>query len=243
MGLLMICFEKNLRMQTNFQHITEQIETGGSLSPFLFLSQNLELLDTSLHSFIHELLNKHQIDTQSLFTLPDTWESIKIKEIREFINYWNTKPRFAFQIFFIENISRMTTQAANAALKFFEEPWEGNIIFLTSNSESEILDTVLSRVQKIRIQNNREASVRAEYYDMVYNYFTRWDIGLVTYLYTTKLEKQEYSDMLRAVFEFVRTTRRYTHVLDELERDIQWITKNNLNGKYVIDKYMTLFWA
>jgi DNA polymerase III delta prime subunit len=67
-------------------------------------------------------LKKNEIDTQSLFHLQDTGEALKIDEVKRFLSQGSVRPRFAFQVFFIENISRMTLQAQNACLKFFEEP-------------------------------------------------------------------------------------------------------------------------
>lgn len=101
-----------------------------------------------------QLLQQFQIDKNSLFVLEDTGESIKIEEIRKFLSSANEKPRFLFQVFIIENISRLTLQSANACLKFLEEPGFGNIIFLTNQSEAEVLDTILSRVQTIRSEKN-----------------------------------------------------------------------------------------
>ncbi|NCO31472.1 hypothetical protein GW891_01280 [bacterium] len=47
---------------------------------------------------------------------------MKIKEIKSFVEYSNSKSPFKFQIFFIENISRLTPTSSNSLLKFFEEP-------------------------------------------------------------------------------------------------------------------------
>ncbi|MBT3727533.1 hypothetical protein HOG21_07985 [bacterium] len=58
---------------------------------------------------------------------------MKINEIKEFVLNSNSKPPFKFQIFFIENVSRLTLKASNSLLKFFEEPSSINIIFLTNN--------------------------------------------------------------------------------------------------------------
>lgn len=132
------------------KNIAEKIKKGESMSPFLFLSSNLELISSEVESLAKILLKEHDIDINSLFLLRDTAESIKIEEMRSFLSKGNEKPRFKFQIFLIENISRMTLQSANAALKFFEEPGYGNIIFLTNLSEADVLDTILSRVQVIR---------------------------------------------------------------------------------------------
>jgi DNA polymerase III gamma/tau subunit len=52
----------------------------------------------------------------------DSNEKIKINELREFILKSTIKPPFQFQIFLIEDISRMTLESSHACLKFLEEP-------------------------------------------------------------------------------------------------------------------------
>ena len=44
------------------------------------------------------------------------------EDLKEFLNFSHTKPNYPFQIFFIENIYRLTLTSANSLLKFFEEP-------------------------------------------------------------------------------------------------------------------------
>lgn len=116
--------------------IKRQIEKGGEISPFLFLSTNMEILDAEVGSIALALLDDYDISHTQLFSLRDDGESIKIKDMKIFLEKAHRKSSFRFQIFFIENISRMTLKSANAALKFLEEPGEGNIVFLTNNSEA-----------------------------------------------------------------------------------------------------------
>ena len=102
--------------------IISQIEKGGEVSPFLFLSSNTEILDADIHALALELLSSHNISKTQLFTLSDDGESIKIKDMKNFLSTSHKKASFRFQIFLIQNISRMTLKASNAALKFLEEP-------------------------------------------------------------------------------------------------------------------------
>ena len=105
-------------------NIQSQIEKGGEISPFLFLSANTEVLDAEVESLALSLLNAHGISKTQLFTLPNDGESIKIKEMKLFLENAHRRASFQFQIFLIQDISRMTIKAANAALKFLEEPGE-----------------------------------------------------------------------------------------------------------------------
>jgi len=223
---------------SNFDVIQTQIEKGGEISPFLFLSPNLEILHWELYNYILWLLGEYNIDRQSLFYISDTPDAIKIEEIKKLLAHGEIKPRFQFQIFCIENSSRMTTQAQNSCLKFFEEPWEGNIIILTNSSESGILETILSRVQSISIQNNTSSSGSEFYYDMIYSYAEQQSDELIRYIFSAKLEKHEYVEFLKSLIEYIAKNRSHTWLLDEIHEDINGILKNNLQGKYIVDKYI-----
>lgn len=50
-----------------------------------------------------------------------------------------------YKVLILENIERMTTSAANAFLKYFEEPFPKTLIIATTRNKSEIMDTIISR--------------------------------------------------------------------------------------------------
>ncbi len=225
-------------MKDLYPFICEAIRKGQVLAPFLFVWPNQELVNAKIRELTGWLLSEHDIDTNSLFMLSDDTQAIKIQEMREFISKSNEKPRFAFQVFFIENIGRMTTQSANAALKFFEEPGVGNIIFLSNASEAWVLPTVLSRVQTIRVDGGSSDDYDGQYDDMVEQYFSGWDIGLISFLYSFKWETGDYKNILRSIIAYIQRTGNHALILEELEKDIQGLHSNNLSGKYVVDKYL-----
>jgi len=221
-----------------FKNIEIQIERGSEISPFLFLSPNLELLHWELVIYLQGLLSEHKIDNQSLFSLSDTSQALKIEEVKKFLSAWEVKARFSFQIFLIENISRMTTQAQNACLKFFEEPWKGNVIILTASWESWILETILSRVQIITLTAGTSSRVSEFYYDMISSYILQQSDELIRYMFSAKLEKEDYISFLVSLVEYISKTGTYTWLLDEIHEDINGIISNNLQGKYITDKYI-----
>jgi DNA polymerase III gamma/tau subunit len=71
---------------------------------------------------IEKLFARFEVDRHHIHILKDDGESLKIETIRKFIQQSNLKSSDLFQIFVIENISRLTLQSANASLKFLEEP-------------------------------------------------------------------------------------------------------------------------
>lgn len=53
-------------------------------------------------------------------------------------------------IYVINLVENMNTQAVNSLLKFLEEPPAGTYAFLTTENESKVLPTILSRCEKLR---------------------------------------------------------------------------------------------
>ena len=56
------------------------------------------------------------------------------------------------KVVLLENIERMTTEAANAFLKTCEEPLPRRLIIATTSHSSQLLDTIVSRALTIRFQ-------------------------------------------------------------------------------------------
>lgn len=76
---------------------------------------------------------------------------IGIDEVRELQQALSYEPYMAqFKVALIEDAEKMTTQAANALLKFLEEPVGDAVIILTTNNLSGILPTIVSRCQVYR---------------------------------------------------------------------------------------------
>ncbi len=132
----------------------------------------------------------------------------------------------------------MTTQAQNSCLKFFEEPWEWNIIILTNSSESGVLETILSRVQSISMQKTNTSQISEFYYDMIYSHAQQQSDELIRYMFSAKLEKQDYVSFLMSLIEYISKNSEFIWLLDEIHEDVNGILKNNLQGKYIADKYI-----
>jgi len=219
-------------------NLIKGIEKGEEISPFLFLSSNKELLTTMVNGIALDLLNYFNIPKSYLFTLEDSQEKIKISEIKDFFSQVNLSTPYKVQIFFIENISRMTLQAANSSLKILEEPWKTNIIFLSDTSESMILDTILSRVQ---IQNLswKTLEKRDEFYlSIISSYLKENSEEIISYFFKNKLEKQDYIKFLDNLIIYAKENMVFIDYLDEINDDINMINTNNVNAKYVVDKWI-----
>ncbi|MFK7779923.1 MAG: hypothetical protein QM490_02145 [Candidatus Gracilibacteria bacterium] len=219
-------------------NIIGQINKGDKKSPFLFLGKNSEILNSNVKNLGLELLKHFKIPQIYLYTLEDNGEKIKIKDIKEFVYPSNSKPPFKFQIFFIENISRFTISAGNSLLKFFEEPDVTNLIFLTNSSESGVLDTILSRVQTFDLGGTTIIEKNNFYFSLIVNYINNNDAEIFSYFFRNKLEKEDYINFLKNLIIYSKENLVFIEHLTEIDDDINAIKQNNVNAKYVVDKWL-----
>jgi hypothetical protein len=109
-------------MNEIFEKIIEKIEKGDEISPFLFISKNLEILNEEIKLLSYKIFEKYSIPKVFLYVFEDKNEKIKVQEIKKFVEIANIASPHKIQIFFIQNIQNLTIGASNNLLKFFEEP-------------------------------------------------------------------------------------------------------------------------
>lgn len=76
---------------------------------------------------------------------------LKIEEIKNLIQKINLSRQLNYRFVIIQSVERMTIAAANAFLKTLEEPPEKTIFLLTTNDQSRVPKTILSRCQITKI--------------------------------------------------------------------------------------------
>ncbi len=229
-------------MEKLVNNIIKKIKKGEEISPFLFIDKNLEIANQNIKNIALEILEKLKIPKVFLYVFEDEGKSIKVKEMRDFSEKANIKTPYPIQIFFIENISKLTTGAGNSLLKFLEEPWKQNLIFLSNSGENDILETILSRVQIVYLGKSKKRKENLFFQDLIKNYINSNDTELISYFFKNKLEKSEYIDFLENLIIFIKKNLIFTQYLDEILEDINLIEKNNLNPRYTTDKWILRIW-
>jgi len=75
----------------------------------------------------------------------DDGESIKIEEIRDLISTLHMSAQGKYKIVLLDNIGRMTPEAANCFLKTLEEPPKNTLFLMTATNVHGLLPTIVSR--------------------------------------------------------------------------------------------------
>lgn len=85
------------------------------------------------------------------------YQDLGAREIRD----WMAKSAIGeYKVLILENIERMTISAANAFLKYFEEPFPKTFIIATTRNRSEIMDTIISRALLIAFNYVNDEDVK-----------------------------------------------------------------------------------
>ncbi|PLR70470.1 DNA polymerase III subunit delta' [Bacillus sp. UMB0728] len=96
------------------------------------------------------------------FIEPDG-QSIKIDQVRALQKEFHYKGvESDKKCYIIEQVDKMTTQAANSLLKFLEEPNGDSLAILLTENKERLLDTILSRVQSYNFQPISHETVRQQ---------------------------------------------------------------------------------
>lgn len=97
-------------------------------------------------------------------------QHIKINQIREVHKEASLKSvEGNKQIFIILDAEKLNNQSANALLKFLEEPAQDTLIMLVASTKDNILPTILSRVQTVKLKRDKslEYTARANGYNHI----------------------------------------------------------------------------
>lgn len=218
--------------------IEESIKNREELSPFLFTWTDLEKLNYDVNQLISDIFIHFGEDKNNLFKISDSTESIKVKDIRIYLERSFIKTNSKFQIFLIENISRLTEESANAMLKFLEEPGFWNLVFLTNAWENKVLDTILSRVQQIQTWKTLLPFFDEKYYMMLENFYFRKDFYLFSYFYREKLEKDDYVIFLQTFIYFIEKNLVLTEYIELVYNTLNQIISQPVVAKYQVDKIL-----
>lgn len=220
------------------EKIEKKLKKGEEIAPFLMLSSDISRTNIKTKNIIFEVFEYFEVDSNNLHMI-EVWEDkIKVEEARKLLEKSFQKPSDKFQIFLIEDISRLTIWASNSLLKFFEEPKNWNIIFLTNRWENGILDTILSRVQQVRFESDILPEKDNFYYNLIDDFRKNKSPSLPSYFFKEKLEKSDIITFLKTVIIYWKENFVFEDFLDKIVEDINLIEKNNVLPKYIADKHI-----
>lgn len=89
----------------------------------------------------------------------DNGESVKIEDIRNVLEKLSMTTQGRHLVLLLENVERLTPEAANCLLKTLEEPHPGTVFLLTTAVIHELPETILSRVRVVSFHFSPESVI------------------------------------------------------------------------------------
>lgn len=139
-------------------------------------------------------------------------KTIKKEEVGEIESRFEKKAfeEKGIMIYVLHLVENMTTEAVNSILKFLEEPGMDIYAFLTTNNESNVLPTIISRCQVLRLKLidrktiiNEAVELNVEREDAeLLSYFYN-DAELIYDLVNNEDEKKEYVSAKEAIIDLL----------------------------------------
>lgn len=110
-------------------------------------------------------VKKEGLNNQPYFRLikpiDDTISIESVRDLKQFVSLKTTGTAKIRRVIVTLNVETLTIEAQNAFLKLLEEPPADTVIIMTTSSALQLLPTVRSRVQKLRVHPAGQAEARA----------------------------------------------------------------------------------
>ena len=124
-----------------------------STHPDLHVITSEVMLD-SMDSVLTAYSERYLDDSRARSKRKTVRTTILISQIRSLINEANTVAHISRnKVFVIAPVDAMTTSASNSLLKILEEPAPNNFLILVTENSQNLLPTIASRCQNIRMSN------------------------------------------------------------------------------------------
>jgi replication-associated recombination protein RarA len=241
----------NMQASEMIHQFFRALQEGKTVFPFLLLSGRSHLGKTTIvEKEIKELLWAYMsTDYVALYDLHEQLgkeHSIKIESprgeeyltldevaycnrgIREVTHRLSRAPLGSRKVVYLENIERMTTAAANALLKSFEEPLPWRLIIASTSSVESLLDTIRSRALIVPFHLVTAEEVQqaiAQHYPTLENktqqFVTAFSLG-ARGLLDQLLASPDIAERIEVYDALVRRFAHPTTIQDQMSR-LQWV--------------------
>ncbi|MCG8338019.1 MAG: DNA polymerase III subunit delta' [Proteobacteria bacterium] len=146
------------------EYLSNAFELNRVPSAYLFLGENgigksslvrefAQLLNCDTHNLCHTCDNCRLFDSgkhPDFHLVKRNGQFIRIAQIQELISRLSLKPAYATKrVVLIQEADRLNQESANSFLKILEEPPLDTLMVLTTSEENMLLETILSRCQKV----------------------------------------------------------------------------------------------
>lgn len=228
-------------MKTELINLLDKFTSWISIPPLLL--SNEDLLSSIKYLKNVEIISiddieKEFIEDFKVYRSED--RTIKKELAKEIIEKSYIKSSSDYNIFVILEIDKFSRESGNMMLKTFEDIPPRTLFLFTSNSEEDILDTIRSRI--IKFSTNKKISVlNEEIKEKIDNYFNWRKLDLLSFLYKSKLEREDYLKILIYLKEIIKEWKiNNPETIGKILDWIENIYRFNVSPRNIVDKIFLL---
>lgn len=176
----------DIKNQTEF-YLNNVIKNSKLSHAYLFVNSSKEILSKYILKFVKSIFceennfqgyyncdkckkclqinNNNYVDFYEI----ESENTIKKDNILFLKKEMQLKPTYTKKIYWLKDVDKLTSQAANSILKILEEPEDDIIAIMSTTSQDSVIDTIISRCQVINIKENisLENKIESENYSKV----------------------------------------------------------------------------
>lgn len=167
---------------------------------YLVVSKNTEYAYSQVKEFVEKILNSSDLQNHADYKLisSEDGKSIKINQIRDMQSDVAIKPlRGNKKVYVILDADKMNEQAQNCILKTLEEPPLYVSIFLITAFPEKLIDTVNSRVKRVKIDGENEIKEFEKVKNFIDNMSNMGDTDKLKYGDYFADNKDDFRDILK----------------------------------------------
>lgn len=211
---------------------------------YIFETKNVQNKLDFAESFAHFLLNNKDVLDLKIIKPDGIW--IKKEQLTELQSSYKTKSLDnKYRIYIICEAEKMNDYASNSILKFIEEPEEGIIAILLTDNVYQLLPTIVSRCQVIRLCYEESNQIDSEFKQKIIEFIEFYEKNkLNTLLYLedkwfsivdTNEQKLEAFDIMIDYYK-EKITEQNNIAKIKILMDAKETVKINANSKLLMDK-------
>lgn len=162
----------------------------------------------------------------NIFTTDE--KSIKVDSIRELQKDISIKPLMNLRkVYIIPQASKLNIQAQNCLLKTLEEPPAYAVIILISSSIYSVINTIRSRVKRVKIYNSEELNIRNEVKEIIDSIENKSVIDVLKFSEFFEKNKDNVVEILHEMMKYCneRIMNDKNKLPEKINRDIIVIAK------------------
>jgi DNA polymerase-3 subunit delta' len=161
---------------------------------------------------LQELNGNDKLDGTVLHLIEPDKDKIKIEQVREAIDFISLQSWVEHRFIVIDQVDKITVQAANALLKSLEEPPQGVHFILITSNLSQVLPTIRSRCQVVNFEALKEEDL-LQLCPGIENWQLHWCFGRLSL--AQKIQQPEWLELRKQAINFL-----YNHVHQQSQKEL-----------------------